>query len=678
MASRLRLPITIDRNFPAEHWHSLRRRYSRWRALGWKLALWRLLWLPFTFAGELPAPWLPERSNDREVPPSSAARETVRAIDSIRRRIWLNMLLAAIVRGLWLPFVAGIAIAGVQYLRDRDWSPQILLWGWAITIPLAIALTVLLRPGRWRTAWMLDHTFALRDRLTTAVEALDQPVPDGAGASMGYLQLADSANVVHGLRGDPRFRLHPPAREISLAILTGLLLMAMIFLQGVGGSIPPVSETGVPAFVPAAERRSTAAGDNAPIDPSQRPPTVAEVQARADKSNSTRDDLDALADALDDNPLTKPAADAIRNGDYTTAAQALRDIANQAGDMSPEARNDLANALDQAAASSQESSPNLSNAASSAASGLREGDQAAENGLRDLGDAVDLAGQSVVPQEQLSSEMTQAQENAANQSQGADAASAASGQQQSGQSVDSSGQQSNNASNPAGADAAPGQASNGQPQQSGQSGDQQQPGDSSSGNQAQGSQSDGSQQAGGGQQPGAASSGTGDQGNSAQAGEADGSGNAETAQGGPADGGDPNQPGANSASQQSGGSAGGESQQNGEATKPAGASNGSGQSGESNNPLPTATSVSAEPTPSGAGTQPTVAPNSSVNLGGDGGESIQLGGGGSASSLGSGAGVMVAEGTATQEAVPTAEPDSNSVPEDYRRIVEQYFSRDGS
>jgi hypothetical protein len=38
---------------------------------------------------------------------------------------------------------------------------------------------------------------------------------------------------------------------------------------------------------------------------------------------------------------------------------------------------------------------------------------------------------------------------------------------------------------------------------------------------------------------------------------------------------------------------------------------------------------------------------------------------------------MVAGGDATQEAVPTAAPDNNRVPEDYRDIVEQYFSRDG-
>jgi hypothetical protein len=39
---------------------------------------------------------------------------------------------------------------------------------------------------------------------------------------------------------------------------------------------------------------------------------------------------------------------------------------------------------------------------------------------------------------------------------------------------------------------------------------------------------------------------------------------------------------------------------------------------------------------------------------------------------------MVAGGEATQAPVATAGPQSNRVPDDYRSIVENYFSRDGS
>lgn len=686
MASRL--PIAVERRLHADGWiGTQRRRFAQWKALGWKLALWRMLWLPYSLGGEVPTPWLPGRAADAAAPPSSAAQEAVRAIDGIRRRVWFNMILACIVRGLWLPFVVGIVIASVQLVRDRDWTPQHLVWVWAVTVPLGIVLALLQRPSRWRTAWMLDHTFNLRDRMTTAIEATDQPAPSLAGgAPMNYLQLADAANIAHGLRADPRFRIHPPAREVSLAILTGLLLMAMIFLRGVGGSLADLADTAIPDFVPAAERRTAAGSNETTPDPNERPPTMAEVQAKADKSNTTRDDLNAVADALDENALTQPAADAIRAGDYATAAQSLRDVAQQADDMSPQAQADLADALDDAAAATGDTSPSLSNAAANAADGLREGGDAASEGVRDLGDAVDLAGESVVPQEELAGEMEQAQQNESNQSQGADASSAAADSQQSGQqpnaSSGSSNPSSDNQSNPNGADAAPGQAPDGQQQsdqsqQSGSSGEQSADA-SSQGEQSTEPQTEGNQSGGEGTQPGQANGGQSDSGGT-EAGQAEGQGNssAENAEdGAPSSSGDP-QGNANAASADSGGSAGGESQGNPESTEqPSGA--GSGKNGETSEAPPTTTSISAEPTASAPGAQPTTVPSQSVSLDGEGSESIQLGGGGSASSLGSGAGVMVAGGDATQEAVPTAAPDNNRVPEDYRDIVERYFSRDGN
>lgn len=676
MASRL--PLSLERQLQSERWNAPRRRFDQWKALGWKLALWRLLWLPYALGGEVPTPWLPERRSHRGAPPSSAARETVKAVDAIRRRVWLNMTLACIARGIWLPFVGGIAIASVQLIRDRDWSPQYLVWFWAVTIPLGMVLALLQRPGRWRTAWMLDHTFQLRDRMTTAIEAIDQPAPEiKNGAPMNYLQLADAANVAIGLRADPRFRIHPPAREVSLAILTGLLLMSLLFLRGVGGSVAELVDPSVPEFVPAAERRTAAGTTDSPADPSERPPSVAEVQAQADKSQTTKDDLNEVADALDQNALTQPAADAIRDGDYATAAQSLRDVAQQADEMSPQARSDLADALDDAAAATDETSPSLSNSAANAAGGLREGGDAAEDGLRDLGDAVDLAGDSVVPQEQLASDMAEAQQNESNQSQGADASSAASDSAQPGQPSSSTGAQSSNPSDPTGADAAPGQASDAQQSQSSDSSS-----DSGSESDSQGQQESGSESAssqGDGMQPGQANGGQSESGGQAESGEAQGqgTGNEENAENSQAQANGESQNNASTSSEQAGGSAGGESQAEGEATKQPG-STGAGEPGENTDAPPTVTSVSAEPTASAPGAQPTVAPNSSVSLDGDGGESIQLGGGSSASSLGSGAGVMVAGGEATQEPVPTAAPDNNRVPEDYRQIVEQYFSRDGT
>ena len=42
---------------------------------------------------------------------------------------------------------------------------------------------------------------------------------------------------------------------------------------------------------------------------------------------------------------------------------------------------------------------------------------------------------------------------------------------------------------------------------------------------------------------------------------------------------------------------------------------------------------------------------------------------------GNGTGATMADGNATQEAVPTAGPESNRVPPEYRSVVENYFNR---
>jgi hypothetical protein len=683
MASRVHLPLDTRRLTAAPD------RIKRWRAhlqrLGTRLVLWRLLWLPFWIGGEMPAPWLPKRPEPGPEPDTQAARAVTGALDAIGRRIWWNTLLAAIARGLWLPFALGSIVALVQIVRDRDWSPERFVWVWAITIPLAMLLAYLLRPDRLRVATMLDQTFSLRDRMTTAMESINQPAATSQRAPLPYLQLADAANVAIGLKADPRFRLHLPSREISLAIMTGLFMMAVLFLRGVGGGLPELGESQVPAFVPAAERR-TAAAEESYADPNQRPPTLEEVQASAELSQDAQVALNALADALDDNALTQPAADAIRAGDYETAAQILRDVAAQAGTLPPESREELAGALDEAAAGMQESSPSLSNAAGAASEGLQQGGEAAQSGMQDLGDAVELAGESVVPQEVLADQMQQAQQSAANQ-QGADAAQApnqSSGQQGgAGQSDPNPSNQNGgepgdpgSASNSSGADARPGSADQGE-QQSSQSGEQE--GSSESAMSGSESQSGAESQPGDQSQTGADAQGSGE-----QAGEAESGGDAQGGSQNPSD--QQAEPGTTSGgedsisdqSQSQGGGASGASQQTPSASEQD--SEGAGAAGQQTpEAAPTGTSVAAAPTPSGAGAAPTTVPDSAVELDDQGGgESIQLGGGGSASSLGSGAGVMVAGGEATQAPVATAGPQSNRVPDDYRSIVENYFSRDGS
>jgi hypothetical protein len=655
------------------------RQLASWRPDDGRLFIWRLLWFPFWFGGDIPAPWLPEHER-RLKAGSPAAMGAASAIDSIGRRIWVNWIIACIARGLWLPFAIGSVVGLIDLARGNHFAPEKLIWVWAVTLPLGLLLGLFLRPRRRRVAWMMDHTFNLHDRMTTAVEALETDAPPaGSRASMTYLQLADTANAAIGLRRDPRFRLHLPARELSLAILAGLMLCALLFLRGIGGHIPGAAETAVPIFVPAADRQIAAETPNPEANPVAPPATVDEVNAKSARSNAAREDLNAIADALDENAITQPAADAIRSGDYATAAQEIRDAASHADELSPESQATLADALDQAAASAQDSSPALADAASESADGLREGGTAAESSMRDLGDAVDLAGESVVPQSQLDAEMKQAQENEANPQTGGDAAP-------------------NQASNPSD----PSQTTGSQPNSNTAPGDNQQaPGSSAPNTDSPGSNpSDPSQPStsdpsdqqptdnADNKNPDGPPSETkpGDQpGDPNQPGDSQNPGEGPSDQPGqPSD----SQPGSDSVSQsppnaQPGGSTSPGDPSNSDSSEPStdkenpgGGNQPSDKKNEETVP-PAPTNVSQAPTPSGPGTESTVVPTASAQLpGGESQEQVSLGPKGGSASAGNGNGATVAEGTATQEAIATAGPESNSVPPEYRSVVENYFNRD--
>jgi len=672
MASRPH--VTIDTRALAEAPDRLRRWIEHSQRLGWKLVLWRTLWFPYWFGGELPAPWLPDERDTGSLPDAPAARATVEAIDAIGRRAWLNMGFAALVRGLWLPFLFGSVAIFWQYLRGDVFSPERFVWVWAITVPLALLFAFALRPNRERTAAMLDRTFELHDRLKTALEGQSLPAHSRTSRSeVPYLQLADSANVADGLLSDPRFRIRLPSRELSLAILFGLLMLSLLFLRGVGGDLPALADSSVPRFVPAAERQTTAAGELS-SDAAVRPPTVEEVQAASDRSASAMQDLNTLADALESNAITQAAADAIRAGDYAAAGQALRESASQAASLPAESRETLAAALEQAASATSESSPALSNAAAEAAEGLQEGGEAATSSMQDLGDAVELAGDSVVSNDVLAEQMQQAQQAAAGaQEQGADAAAQGQSSNPSGSANPNAGQGGDPGSpmeggSDAGADANAG-ASESQPSDSPSGGEQGDMIDASSGAPGQQPGANGeAEQPGGEGAPGDTPGGDGT--------ESSESGNQIGQEPGSASGESDVYPEDLTAQQSgTGASSGGADQIEPDQEGETGAGQNTGET--STGEPPVEPDVSNAAPDGGAGSEPTVTASQSIGLSDSGGgDAFQLGGGGSASSLGSGAGVMVAGGSGTQEPVSEAGPESNRTPEEYRPIVEDYFARD--
>jgi len=624
----------------------------RWRdPAARRAALWQAIWAPFWIWSESPRPELPQRSAPVPVELGLAGEAVVAGIDRVRRRLWLTHGVAAIFRGIGL----GVAFASVLMLLDLaggpifDPRPALILGG--VFLLAGLVLAALSRPSRQATVRMLDRTFGLQERLGTALDDLGLSVPGpGERAPVIYLQMADAANALAALRNDRRLRPAIPVREVVLVIIAALLLTTLAFLRGLGGGLPALAVARVPPFTPAIERPAEPDPSQAAVDAAQNAPTVQQVLERSDRSTQARRDLQTLASALADHAATRPAAEQIARGNYKAASDELRDAADEAGQLSPTARQELAGDLQQAADTMQPKTNGLQEATQSAASGLQKDDQAASAGMRELGDAVERAGQQVVPQGELAAQMRTAQQAAAQRGDNSGDSSASVSQAD----------PSDNSSQPSAS------------------------GDPGSGADAQSSSgSEGDKQSGSRDNSAGSNAGDPKSGQSGQRGER-GQGNAEGAANQPGAG-ENGRPGQVSDGSQNPGMEGN--------TDAARAQQGAGAgTGESDQQSGDRAATSSSQLQVGAG-DPAAAPEVSNGNGaeadpgalpethdqvslpvGSGNEGIQTSPNGGSALRGSGAGVTAGAGYAVQGDVGEAGPDSNRVPPQHRETVERYFS----
>ena len=620
-----------------------------------KIFAWQTATAPWWLWSDLPK--LPFPARNAPLPPGGLAGDwVVGGIDRIATRVWIQRGLAIIVRGVWLTVLIGCLWLIADLLGGPALNMNALLGVGLFLMLCSLIIAGFSRPTREQVARMLDRSFALQERVSTALGNIGVEVPAGdALARVTYLQVADAANAVTAANEHSAFRLRLPVRELVMAVALGLAFAALAFARGTGGGIPPTQSNVVPAFIPAAERFVQ------PEQPAQAPdaqavPTVEEVQQMVQSSIDNQQDLERLADALSDHALTREAADLINQGKYTEAAEELRDAANQADQLSDEARAELASDLSQAATEMSDGNKTLSESTEHAAEGLMDGGEPAKEGVRDLANAVEQSGQQVQSSDALDQAMQQAQEQSASnpseQGQGSDAGNT-------GQSSPSD------------------QAGNGSNQEPSRSSGQQegQPGEAAS-------DSGANAEGGIGEDPDTSSGQSGE----GLPADANAPGSSE-GQGGGSDG--QPQPGGSSGSSAED-QAQAQTDQEGDPSQGTGAGGKSGEGDPASvdteggtdfdhqtdgQKAPSESSVS-NGTGDGADTSgATQDPRTAVELPrSPDGQTVQIGGNSGTSSLGTGAGVTVSSGSATQGEVGESSPDSNHVPAEYRSIVEHYFS----
>lgn len=650
-----------------------------WRASTpeWRwMMIWRIVTAPFWVGSELPSPSRPRWR--------SAAPATNRILPAAA---WLNDRLGHLQRGYARAWVFGSAIRGVSLglALVLLWIVAAILGDWALPSQSVIVGVPLMgmvigavfgwsvRPDADRIVRMLDWTFRLDERLSTAVDTLRTADPADDQTYVSRIQMADAANALHLLGEDVPRPWIATFRELWFLALLLVALLTGLFAWVPDAGLPQVRQHSVPVFVSASERL-TAQQELPTLQQSVNPgePTVSEVGGS--ESGTAQSDLDILGEGLQQNPTTSQAGDAIAEGDYAGASGTLRDVADNAGSLPQDERDAIADELDRSADQMSGDNPSLVEATRKAANDLRGGGPKAGEGLNDVAEEVERTGN----QADQSGSVTERGE-----SQAGDQGDQQSGQQQQQQ----QGQQASDGSG-AGAQTDPGEGV------SAESGvvDEGQPGSANGeqGGQAQGDAegAQGGTQAGAGSAPEEAGSGEPGAGTGAQSGDPAGGGAADAESGGG------QQPSTDQASETSGrgessqgsGAGSGPTNPNQDAETADGQNN--GQPPTTSQPQPTEVPGNGKavddppsgPNPGNAdGSGGTVQNNGDQSLPLQGGsdENVQSGNDSGSSSTGSGSSSGTASGEGTQGSVGVAGPDSNVVPEDMRETVGDYFDGTG-
>jgi hypothetical protein len=626
--------------------------------------LWRLLWLPFWIWSDIPAPILrtyPRLTSDN----SAAGDRLISVLRTLARRHGTMIALAVLFRAITLWAVAGavwavIDVAGGPRVDSRRLIMLVILMLFAGAV-----LAITGRPRPRDIARMLDRSFDLNDRVTTGFEQVTGGATAQRGRGIDRLQIVDATNTAVALAPRQSVKSLLPVREAVLATACILLMAALMLMRGTGAGVPPLRDSSVPTFVTAKDRISQQG--NIPgqeQEPAAQAPTVEEVQERADSSAAAQQDLLTLADALDDNPLTKPVADAIRAGDYERAAAELAEIASELDTLSPEARAELADNLDQAADDMSGDNPELQEQVQETADSLRTGEETTE-AATDLSEEVRKTGEKVVPQEELASDMHEARTSDPSDGERSvdrQPESGADGEASSGQPSEPAPEEGQDATGGQGSDSGSSQSSDGSGKQNdtgSQEGGESESSDTSLGDQPG---AEGGDTMSGGESTSSDSSG---EGGSSQSGD----GQADGGQTLPEQG---SSTGSNDNAQQGSGSGAGSGEEVDGRRQTSNQSESRPGTGGGNSPDP---NVNESETATSTTDQTEIDPSTSITLSRSPDESgYQAGSSSGSSSSGSGQGAAAGTGSVEQGDVGVAGPDANRVPDEYRSTVEEYFS----
>ncbi len=355
---------------------------------------------------------------------------------------WIDRMLRRVLRCSWLALCAWCAGIGLSLVLGQ--APDLALTGTLSLLILLAGLVMLLferRMSAHMVARRLDRRFRLQEQLATALEiASTRPEHESIAAHL----LDQSANTLRHVRRRLNQKRQVPWSDLVTLLAVLLVAIGLFLIAGIGHPMLAAEPQPLPTLLGSAgdpladepldptnrTQISSGAGDTSAApgaDPTEngaglpgqgtdeqqagngqdanqqanggQPGTQGQQNTSSQGQPQVSDptaqrNIDEIANALRDQGVTRPAADALDRGDLRSASQELRALADQASALSDSTRRDLANDLRRAASQIQQNNPALAQQLRDSARGIERGNDQAALGLDQLAQAIEsMAGQ---------------------------------------------------------------------------------------------------------------------------------------------------------------------------------------------------------------------------------------------------------------------------------------------
>jgi hypothetical protein len=318
------------------------------------------------------------------MPPSDAP--FLRALHRLRAAFWRRRVAYWVIRTVWVALlVPSVFMAGYLWL---GWQVRWQVWFYPMLALSLLSIFWAMRPiSLKRVVHRLDRRLGLRTQLITAFE-VSQADPFADNLVVQRL-LQSAVGQVVDLRRRVRLFNRSLWLEVQALIGVSTLLGAMLLLDALNPSAPNATPVSLPT--PLTE---PSADQVIPPDPRLFPPPFSPEMQVQQSAGGVQAALEALADALRDQAITRAAAEAIDQGDLPAAAEALRRLADQLGDVSAGARQQLGESLAEAGAATGPDVPGLTGPLAAGSRALAQEDvPAAQEALEALAEALEALAQ---------------------------------------------------------------------------------------------------------------------------------------------------------------------------------------------------------------------------------------------------------------------------------------------